>query len=207
MSDDVEQPDPAAVFGCAVSLWQQCMKAAKGKNRVNLSECYNGGDEFMRVVMRIATRFEAWACDHISFDDLDDVWPYLMEEKFGVACVEAMGVENLAAFGDDDCLRVAMLMKLPVKPSDAFCIYTNTVFQGPIPAWRDENGLPVVYATVKEAQREIAEDCIERLRQFLAGERDFEDAISVDDYIVPVTRFADGSITDEGGRVFPNPNW
>ena len=90
---------------------------------------------------------------------------------------------------------------------DGFCIYIDTICQGPIPVERDGDGKPVVYPTREEAEREIAGDCIERLRQFLAGERDFSDATTVEEYVVPVSQFADGSITDEDERVFPNPNW
>ena len=161
----------------------------------------------MRVVMRVATRFENWATGHVAFEKLDDVWPYMMEDRFGAACVDAMGAENLAAFDDNDCLRVALRLCLPVKSSAGFCIYIDTFFQGPVPIERDENNKPVVYSTREEAEREIAGDCIERLRQFLAGERDFGDAITVEEYIVPVTAYPDGSITDEDGNIFPNPNW
>jgi hypothetical protein len=90
---------------------------------------------------------------------------------------------------------------------DAFCIYINTFFQGPVAIERDEHEKPVVYATRLEAEREIAEVCIERLRQFLAGERDFDDAITVEEYVVPVAVSADGSITDEDGNVFPREGW
>ena len=41
-----------------------------------------------------------------------------------------------------------------------------------------------------------------RLRQFLDGEREFEDAIEVEEYIVPVTLHPDGKIVDEHGRYF-----
>ena len=88
-----------------------------------------------------------------------------------------------------------------------FCIYIDTLCQGPIPIERDGDGKPVVYATREEAEREIASDCIERLQQFLAGERPFDDAMTVEEYVVPVTVFPDGSITDEDGGIFPNPNW
>jgi hypothetical protein len=45
-----------------------------------------------------------------------------------------------------------------------------------------------------------------RLRQFLDGERDFADAITVEEYVVPVTVHPDGTITDETGRCFgPEP--
>lgn len=90
---------------------------------------------------------------------------------------------------------------------DGFCIYIDTICQGPIPIERDGDGKPVVYPTRKEAEREIASDCIERLQQFLAGERPFDDAMTLEEYVVPVTAFPDGSITDENGAIFPNPNW
>lgn len=43
---------------------------------------------------------------------------------------------------------------------------------------------------------------MERLRQFLEGERDFEDAMTVEEYIVDVNVFPDGSITDAAGNIF-----
>lgn len=88
---------------------------------------------------------------------------------------------------------------LPVR--NGFCIYIDTICQGPIPIWHDENGY-VVFATELEAQREIADDLILRLQQFLAGERDFDDAMTVEEYIVPVTVRPDGVIVDETGNRF-----
>lgn len=93
------------------------------------------------------------------------------------------------------------------QSKDAFCIYINTFFQGPVPVERNEHEKPVVYATREEAEREIAEYCIQRLQQYLAGEREFDDAITVEEYVVPVTAFPDGSITDQDGNVFPNAQW
>jgi hypothetical protein len=58
-----------------------------------------------------------------------------------------------------------------------FCIYINTFCQGPVPAVSDENGY-VVFTSELEAQREIADYQMTRLRQFLDGERDFEDAMA-----------------------------
>src|SRR4051812_37146912 len=83
MSIEPQEPDPAAVCACVLSLWQECKKAVKSDRRLNLSECYNGMDEFMRVLMRVATRFEAWACQHIVWGQLDDVWPSVLEDRFG----------------------------------------------------------------------------------------------------------------------------
>ena len=132
ISNDIEESDPAAVFGCALSLWHECKKLTTGTERLNLSECYNGGDEFMRVVMRVATRFEIWASLHIAFEELDDVWPYMMEDKFGAACVSAMGAESLAHFDDNDCLRVAVLLGLPVKSAPGLPVPIDRVAPNPI---------------------------------------------------------------------------
>jgi hypothetical protein len=84
----------------------------------------------------------------------------------------------------------------------AFCIFIDTVCEGRIPAWHDKNGWPVVHTTLESAQREIADDVIEHLHQFLEGEREFEDAMAVEDYILPVDVYPDGSILDEDGNVF-----
>lgn len=85
---------------------------------------------------------------------------------------------------------------------NGFCIYTNTFFQGPIPTVSDGEDKYVVFETELEAQKEIADYAMTRLRQFMDGERDFDDAITVDEYVVPVTVHPDGTITDEGGRCF-----
>ena len=62
--------------------------------------------------------------------------------------------------------------------------------------------MPVVDATIEAAQREIADDVMEKLRQFLEDEHDFDDAMTVEDYILPVDVLPDGSILDEDGNCF-----
>jgi hypothetical protein len=71
-----------------------------------------------------------------------------------------------------------------------------------VPAWYDERNYPVVYTTEIDAQREIAADLIEHLRQFLDGAREFDDAITVEDFILPVNVWPDGSVSTEDGRTF-----
>lgn len=132
MNDETVTSDPAAVFGCALSLWQECMKTNQDAEHVNLSECYNGGDEFMRVVMRTATRFETWASRHVAFPELGEVWPYLMEDKFGPACIKAMGIENLAHFNDDDALRVALSLRLPIELCDGLPLPVDVSAVNPV---------------------------------------------------------------------------
>jgi hypothetical protein len=82
-----------------------------------------------------------------------------------------------------------------------FCIYIDTFCQGPVPVMSDENGY-VVFETELEAQKEIADYMMTRLRQFLDGERDFDDAIAVEEYVVLVIVHPDGTIADETGRCF-----
>jgi hypothetical protein len=88
----------------------------------------------------------------------------------------------------------------PVR--SAYAIFIRTVCEGLAPAWHDGNNNPVVYATELEAQREIADDLMERMRQFMKGEREFDDAITVEDFIFPVDVWPDGSISIEDGITF-----
>jgi len=92
------------------------------------------------------------------------------------------------------------------KLHDGFCIYISTFCQGPVPLVSDEDGY-VVFETELEAQKEIVDYQMTRLRQFLDGEREYEDAITVEEYVVPVSVHPDGVIVDEDGRCFgPKPD-
>lgn len=93
-------------------------------------------------------------------------------------------------------------MKSENVSNQGYCIFLDTICEGRIPAWHDEQGMPVVYPTLESAQREIADDAMENLQQFLNGERGFEDALTVEDYILPVDVQSDGSILDEDGNCF-----
>lgn len=127
-----DQPDPAAVFACALSLREACLKCAKADSQLNLSDCYNGIDEFMREMMRVGNLFEAWACAHVAFDELNDVWPYLMEDKFGDACLEFMLPSTMAEFDDSDCLRVALRLRLPIQADDKLRVPVDVRAPNPI---------------------------------------------------------------------------
>ena len=126
--------DPAAVFACALSLWRECMRRSRGGRRVNFSECYNGGDEFMRVLMRVGTRFEDWACENVAFDGCDEVWPYLLEERFGSTCTEILDVTTLDQFDDNDCLHVAMKLSLPIKLREGLRVPVDVSAENPVSA-------------------------------------------------------------------------
>lgn len=103
-----EHLDPAAQFAVALSLWQACHDQAAKRQDLDLSVHFNGMDECMRVVMRIGDLFESWACEHVRFEGLSDVWPYLLQDRFGDVCLELIALEGLADFNEEDCLRVAL---------------------------------------------------------------------------------------------------
>jgi len=70
--------------------------------------------------------------------------------------------------------------------------------EGKIPAWRNETGGFLLHSTEREAQLEIADYTMIRIRQFQQGERDFEDAFTVEDFIEPVTTRDDATFVDSG---------
>ena len=65
-----------------------------------------------------------------------------------------------------------------------------------------ETDYPVVFATELEAQREIADHQLTRIQQFLDGERDFDDAMTTDEFVLPVKVWPDGSISTEDGKKY-----
>jgi hypothetical protein len=83
-----------------------------------------------------------------------------------------------------------------------FCVFINTFCQGPVPSILGEGDRPFVFATRVEAEREIAEYAILRLHQFMVGARDFEDATTIEEYVVEVDVLPDGSIIDESDNHF-----
>jgi hypothetical protein len=65
-----------------------------------------------------------------------------------------------------------------------------------------ESDYPVIFATELEAQREIADHQLIRIQQFLDGERDFDDAITTDEFVLSVDVWPDRSVSTEYGRVY-----
>ncbi|MGC4013128.1 MAG: hypothetical protein QM755_01225 [Luteolibacter sp.] len=126
-------PDPAAVFGAASSLWDACQAEEERNPQINLSDAYNGRDELMREVMRIGLLFEEWACIHVAFDEAEQVWPYHLKDSFGAACLKRYGPESMAQFFGNDCLLVAMELKLPVFVSDGLSIPVDVRVANPSP--------------------------------------------------------------------------
>ena len=91
-----------------------------------------------------------------------------------------------------------------------FCIFIDTFFQGPVPSVKeslpdDDTNDPeriCVFSTELEAQHEIVDLMMIRLQEFLDGERDFEDAITVEEYVVEVGVCPDGTIIEADGNEF-----
>ncbi len=127
-----EQADPAAVFACALSLREACLRHAATDPQLNLSESYNGMDEFMRELMRVANLFETWACAHVAFAETNVVWPYLLEDRFGDACLASVVPSALAHFDDTDCLRVALRLRLPIQADDQLRVPVNVRALNPV---------------------------------------------------------------------------
>lgn len=94
-----------------------------------------------------------------------------------------------------------MRKRTPEPVRTGFAIFCSTVFQGTMPACY-EGDYPHAFATESEAQREIADNQLSRIQQFLDGERDFEDAIETDEFVLPVSIWPDGTISTESGRKY-----
>lgn len=88
--------------------------------------------------------------------------------------------------------------ELPV----GYAIFVQTLCQGPAIAVTSGAGKAVVFETEVDAQREIVDHHITRLQEFLDGERDFDDAMAVDEYVAPVTIHPDGVLVAEDGSFF-----
>lgn len=88
------------------------------------------------------------------------------------------------------------------KQRKAFCVFIDTLCDGSVPIIDDGEGRYWVFGTELEAQREIVDNAMIRLQEFLDGGRDFDDAITVEEYVVSVIIRSDGIITDEAGRCF-----
>jgi hypothetical protein len=90
----------------------------------------------------------------------------------------------------------------PVSSRRAFCVFINTSFEGSVPSVRGGDGEPYVFETEIEAQREIVDNAMTQLQEFLDGDRDFELAIGVEEYVEEVEVFPDGSVLDSRGKRF-----
>ena len=84
--------------------------------------------------------------------------------------------------------------------SHGYCVFVQALSQGPVALVRDGAGKPVVFTTEREAQLEIVDAMMTRLQEFIDGERDFEDAVTVEEYVVAVDVMPNGTIVDNVNR-------
>lgn len=89
-----------------------------------------------------------------------------------------------------------------LKPHLGFCIFLDTFFQGTTLAVTEAENIPYVFATEADAQREIVGNMMTRLQEFLDGNRNFDDAVTLEEYVAPVTVLGNGTVKDEHGRIF-----
>lgn len=81
-----------------------------------------------------------------------------------------------------------------------YSIFINTFFEGAVPSvtepFPDGRGGEVdgvcVFPTEREAQLEIVDAMMIKLQQLIDGERDFEDAVTLEEYVVEVEMPEDG---------------
>lgn len=89
-------------------------------------------DQFIREIMRIANLFENWACDHVNFNEFDEVWAYYLGDNFGRSCLAVLPLNCLMEFGEADCLRVALNLRLPVILDEKLAIPLDLIATNPI---------------------------------------------------------------------------
>lgn len=121
-------------------------------------------------------------------------------------------VELRSLIGDEDNVKDSLVMAdipgqvILAMNRSGYCIFVDTLCQGAVPHVKDsgpnDSERVCIFPTELEAQREIADFMITRIQQFLDGERDFEDAVAVEEYIVAVDVFPDGMIVDADGNAF-----
>lgn len=85
-------------------------------------------------------------------------------------------------------------------PQHGFCVFIDTVFQGTTISVHNGDDGPFVFATEREAQLEIVDFHMTRLQEFIHSERDYEDALEIEEYVMPVTVMANGIVIDKHGR-------
>lgn len=168
MSDRSEQPDPAAVFAAALSLWNACQQWRSLNSSRNLSELFNGNDEFMRVIMRIAIHFEEWASRHVAVKLRHDRWPYLLEDCFGHAALDSLGIENLGEFNERTCLRIALRLGIPLIHSDELGVPVDVTAVNPIPS------SPFIAFRIQTVREAVGEDlCV----PYVEGDDPFDESV------------------------------
>lgn len=72
-------------------------------------------------------------------------------------------------------------------PRIGYMVMIDALTEGPVPSVFDGDGKPCIFATRREAELEITDLLESRLDEFREGLRDFEDAVTVEEYVVEVS--------------------
>jgi len=75
-----------------------------------------------------------------------------------------------------------------------YAIFIDTIVKRCVPLVLDGSGKPYIYPTRIEAERDIVDTLMTRLEEFNEGQRDFEDAIHVEEYVLKIALLANGAI-------------
>jgi hypothetical protein len=86
------------------------------------------------------------------------------------------------------------------RTTRGYGIFIDTFCEGSVPSVKeitDGNNAPTIciYPTEREAQLEIADYMMTRLQEFIDGERDFDDAVSLLEYVLEIEVSDCGKIT------------
>jgi hypothetical protein len=105
----------AEILGAALSLHASAEAAANAEN-ANLWACYEGGGiGFMQHVLRVADEFCSWADENVDFTDSDEVWPYLLHDKFGPAVLSVIDQYRLYEIGQSHFPEIAEKLGMKLK--------------------------------------------------------------------------------------------
>lgn len=91
----------------------------------NLSEMFDGYPEFIRACEYISECFVIWASQNVEWENMEDSWLLLLQDRLGAAVVRILPVEEWQeecrpgcrdyVFGPAHCAKVARYLKLPVN--------------------------------------------------------------------------------------------
>lgn len=104
--------DYAAVYGVADAL----LKAADAAPGYPTSEIHEGLDEAMRQAVSVGVAFENWACEHVDFDKLNDVYSYYLQDHFDLVFMKSLKKKRRhfsCLIGREE--EAAKILKLPLK--------------------------------------------------------------------------------------------
>ena len=127
------------------------------------------------------------------------------EQAFHTACRYALEIHRKKSHPLEFCIVIGLPPGQAVTAimqeehtndtgkASAFYICIDTPFEGSVPLVKDDLGY-VAFGSEMEAQREIADCMMTRLQEFLNGDREFDDAVTCQEFVLQVELRRDGSV-------------